>query len=66
MTMYYLVAYRESGAVAECPIPFPTLEAAMFCADLAAYHFGPDYTVAVEEDDEVTNTENNDGSKSLI
>jgi len=62
MTMYYLVAYRESGDVAECPIPFPSLEAARFCADIAAHHFGPDYTVIVEEDDEVTSAEQTGGS----
>jgi hypothetical protein len=56
MTMYYLVAYRESGEVNECPTPFPTLEVARFCAELAAIHFGPDYVVTVEEDDEVTST----------
>jgi hypothetical protein len=51
MGCYYIVAYRESGGVSECPIPFPTLEAARFCATLAAFHFGPDYTILVEEEE---------------
>ena len=49
-TMYYIIAYRESGPISECPIEFEKLEDAKFCAELAAQHFGPDYTVAVEED----------------
>ena len=51
-TMYYIIAYRESGPISQCPTPFPTLELARECAELAALHFGPDYTVAVEEGDD--------------
>ena len=56
--MYYIVAYRESGEVTECPIPFPNLESATFCAQIALHHFGPDYTIIVEGDD--------DGAKSQL
>ena len=50
IAMYYIVAYRESGPASRCPIPFTDLEAAKFCAEIALHHFGPDYTIAVEED----------------
>ena len=50
--MYYIVAYRESGPISQSRIPFKDLEAAKFCAEMAAYHFGPDYTVIVEGDDD--------------
>ena len=52
IAMYYIVAYRESGPASRCPIPFTDLEAAKFCAEIALHNFGPDYTIAVEEDDE--------------
>ena len=50
--MYYIVAYRESGSASQCPIPFPDFESAAFCAGIAAFHFGPEFRVTVEEDED--------------
>lgn len=50
--MYYIVAYRESGEVSKCPIPFPDLESARFCAVIALHHFGPDFTILIEGDND--------------
>ena len=55
--MYYIIAYRESGPVSECPIPFRDLEAAKFCADITAFHFGPGWTIAVEEYEDGTESQ---------
>jgi hypothetical protein len=59
MGCYRIVAFRESGPSSRCPIPFTDLEAAIFCAEIALLHFGPDYTMAIEETFE-------DGSEQII
>jgi hypothetical protein len=55
--MYYIVAYRESGKVSQCPIMFPDLESAEYCAAIAAFHFGDGWTIIVEGDDDGTEPE---------
>ena len=53
MPVYRIVAFRESGPVSECPIPFTDFEAAKFCAEISLHHFGEGWTVAVEEVEEL-------------
>jgi hypothetical protein len=59
MGCYRIVAFRESGSSSRCPIRFTDLEAAIFCAEISLLHFGPEYTVAIEETFE-------DGSEQII
>lgn len=52
MGLYRLVAYRESGFVSECPTKFSNLEAAKMSAELALLHFGKDFVILIEDDDD--------------
>lgn len=58
MGLYRLTCYRESGFVSECPTRFSDLEAAKLSAELASLHFGKDYVIIIEEDD--------DGSEQIV
>ena len=58
MGLYRLTCYRESGFVSECPTRFSDLEAAKLSAELALLHFGKDYVIIIEEDD--------DGSEQIV
>jgi hypothetical protein len=59
MTCYRIVAYRESGPVSQCPTKFTDLESAIFCAEIALYHFDDGYKIAIEETLE-------DGSEQVV
>jgi hypothetical protein len=57
MSCYRIVAFRESGQVSQCPIPFDSLEAAKFCAEIAILHFGEGWTILVEEQEDGTKSQ---------
>jgi hypothetical protein len=52
MASWQLTAYRESGLVSVCPIRFTDFEAAKLSAELAMLHFGSDFTIMIEENDD--------------
>jgi hypothetical protein len=52
MPRYRIVAFRESGQVSQCAIPFDSLEAAKFCAEILILHFGEGWSIVVEEQED--------------